>query len=81
MKAAHRGSNHGVRNLATNGIEFALQNHAFAVCGESLEGTGLAVTHTNLNDGTVEGVAQIITKFIIYCSIADKPIIITFQMT
>ena len=58
MKASHRGSNHGVRNLATNGIEFALQNHAFAVCGESLAGTGLAVTHTNLNDGTVEGIAD-----------------------
>ena len=58
MKAAHRGSNHGVRNLATGKIEFALQNHAFAVCGESLEGTDLTVTHTNLNDGTVEGIGQ-----------------------
>ena len=58
MKAAHRGSNHGVRNEKTGKIEFALQNHAFAVCGESLAGTGLTVTHTNLNDGTVEGIAD-----------------------
>ena len=58
MNAGHRGSNHGVKNLATGKIEFALQNHAFAVCGESLTGTGLTVTHTNLNDGTVEGIAD-----------------------
>ena len=58
MKAAHRGANHGVRDVRSGKIEFALQNHAFAVCGESLEGTGLAITHANLNDGTVEGIAD-----------------------
>ena len=58
MKAGHRGSNHGVKNLATGKIEFALQNHAWAVCADSLEGTDLTVTHTNLLDGTVEGVAN-----------------------
>ena len=58
MKAGHRGSNHGVKNLATGKIEFALQNHAYAVCADSLEGTGLTVTHVNLQDGSVEGVAD-----------------------
>ena len=47
-----------MRSEKTGKIEFALQNHAFAVCAESLDGTGLTVTHTNLNDGTVEGVAD-----------------------
>ena len=58
MKAGHRGSNHPIRNEKSGKIEFALQNHAFAVCAESLPGTGLTVTHTNLLDGTVEGIAD-----------------------
>ena len=58
MKSGHRGSNHPIRDLRSGKIEFALQNHAFAVCGESLEGSGLEVTHRNLLDGTVEGVAD-----------------------
>ena len=58
MKAGHRGSNHPIRNEKNGKIEFALQNHAFAVCAESLAGTGLTVTHTNLLDGTVEGIAD-----------------------
>ena len=58
MKNGHRGSNHSIRNEKTGKIEFALQNHAFAVCGESLSGTGLTVTHTNLIDGTVEGIGD-----------------------
>ena len=58
MKAAHRGANHGVRDVRSGKIEFALQNHAFAVCGESLQNTDLTVTHANLNDGTVEGIAD-----------------------
>ena len=58
MKCGHRGSNHPIRNLRTGKIEFALQNHSFAVCAESLEGSGLEVTHLNLLDGTVEGVAD-----------------------
>ena len=58
MKAGHRGSNHPIRNEKSGKIEFALQNHAFAVCAESLAGTGLTVTHTNLLGGTVEGIAD-----------------------
>ena len=58
MKAGHRGSNHPIRNEKSGKIEFALQNHAFAVCADSLTGTGLTVTHTNLLDGTVEGIAD-----------------------
>ncbi|HII68614.1 TPA: carbamoyl phosphate synthase small subunit, partial [Candidatus Woesearchaeota archaeon] len=31
------------------------QNHGFAIEEKSLGGTGLVVTHVNLNDGSVEG--------------------------
>ena len=56
LKFGHRGGNHPVRNLDTGKIEITSQNHSYAVSEESLAGTGLAVTHINLLDGTVEGV-------------------------
>ena len=57
MKFGHRGGNHPVQDLATGKIEMTSQNHGYAVRAESLGGTGLAVTHRNLLDGTVEGAA------------------------
>lgn len=55
LKFGHRGGNHPVKNLLTGKVEITSQNHSYAVDAESLEGTGLAVTHINLLDGTVEG--------------------------
>jgi carbamoyl-phosphate synthase small subunit len=57
LKFGHRGGNHPVMNLATGKVEMTSQNHSYAVRPESLEGTGLVVTHRNLLDGTVEGIA------------------------
>ena len=57
LKFGHRGGNHPVRDLGTGKIEISSQNHSYAVDEKSLSGTGLAVTHRNLLDGTVEGVA------------------------
>lgn len=56
MKFGHRGGNHPVKNLLTGKIEITSQNHGFAVDSNSLEGTGLELTHVNLLDGTAEGV-------------------------
>ena len=56
LKFGHRGGNHPVKNLATGKIEITSQNHSYAVVPESLEGTGLNVTHINLLDDTVEGI-------------------------
>ena len=39
-------------------MEITSQNHGFAVDGESLDPEQVEVTHTNLNDGTVEGLAH-----------------------
>lgn len=57
MKFGHRGGNHPVKNLVTGKIEITSQNHSYAVDRESLVNTGLKVTHLNLLDQTVEGVA------------------------
>ena len=55
LKFGHRGGNHPVKNLDTGKIEITSQNHSYAVDEASLAGTGLAVTHVNLLDHTVEG--------------------------
>ena len=57
LKFGHRGGNHPVRDLTTGRIEITSQNHSYAVDEESLSATPLTVTHRNLLDGTVEGVA------------------------
>jgi len=57
LKFGHRGGNHPVMNLATGKIEITSQNHSYAVEEASMAGTGLAVTHINLLDRTVEGLA------------------------
>ncbi len=55
LKFGHRGANHPVKDVRTGVIAITAQNHGFAVADESLRGA--EVTHLNLNDGTVEGVA------------------------
>ena len=57
LKFGHRGGNHPVKNLATCKIVITAQNHSYAVVPESLENTPLQVTHINLLDNTIEGVA------------------------
>ena len=57
LKFGHRGGNHPVRDVRTGKIEITSQNHSYAVDADSLAGTGLTLTHVNLLDGTVEGVA------------------------
>ena len=56
LKFGHRGGKHPVKNLETGKIDITSQNHSYAVDENSLDGTGLVVTHKNLLDGTVEGV-------------------------
>ena len=58
----HHGANHPVKNLDTQTVEITSQNHGFAVRsgeGDTIPGApGLRLTHVNLYDGTVEGVAH-----------------------
>ena len=55
LKFGHRGGNHPVKNLQSGKVEITSQNHSYAVDADSLQGTGLTVTHLNLLDNTVEG--------------------------
>ena len=58
MPFGHRGGNQPVKDLAGGQVLITSQNHGFAVAGseQGVDGApDLAVTHINLNDGTVEG--------------------------
>ena len=54
LKFGHRGGNHPVREIETGRVHITAQNHGYAVDGDTLP-RELAVSHVNLNDGTVEG--------------------------
>jgi carbamoyl-phosphate synthase small subunit len=54
LKFGHRGANQPVLNHLTEKVEITTQNHGFAVSSESLP-ADMEATHTNLNDGTLEG--------------------------
>jgi carbamoyl-phosphate synthase small subunit len=51
----HHGGNHPVRRLRDGAVEITSQNHNYAVAPGTLEGAD--VTHINLNDGVIEGLA------------------------
>lgn len=57
LKFGHRGCNHPVRELATGRVAITSQNHGYAVDAASVDPRVAVVTHVNLNDGTVEGLA------------------------
>ncbi|HEY4929775.1 MAG TPA: glutamine-hydrolyzing carbamoyl-phosphate synthase small subunit [Acidimicrobiales bacterium] len=52
----HHGGNHPVQRTATGRVEITSQNHNYAVAADSLGAT--EVTHVNLNDGVIEGLAS-----------------------
>lgn len=56
LKFGHRGGNHPVVFLDDGHVEITSQNHGYAVDENSLEGTGLIMTHQALNDKSCEGV-------------------------
>jgi carbamoyl-phosphate synthase small subunit len=57
LKFGHHGGNHPVKDLRTGRVEITAQNHGFAVDVGSLGGRA-ELTHLNLNDHTVEGLAH-----------------------
>ena len=57
LKFGHHGGNQPVMDLTTRKTEITTQNHGFAVDADSLKGAA-KVTHLNLNDNTVEGLAH-----------------------
>ncbi|HEY3303263.1 MAG TPA: glutamine-hydrolyzing carbamoyl-phosphate synthase small subunit [Candidatus Binatia bacterium] len=57
LKFGHHGGNQPVMDLTTRKVEITTQNHGFAVDADSLKDAAV-VTHLNLNDHTVEGLAH-----------------------
>lgn len=56
MKFGHRGANHPVKDMDTGRIMITSQNHGYVVTRDGLP-EGAAITHLNMNDDTVEGMA------------------------
>ena len=57
MHNGHRGINHPVQNLSSGKAEVTSQNHGFGISKEDiLKNNNVEITHTNLNDDTVEGI-------------------------
>jgi carbamoyl-phosphate synthase small subunit len=70
LKFGHRGANHPVKDLTTGKVEVTTQNHGFAVDTESLTGKPVELTHINLNDHTLEGLAPQKASHVL-CSISS----------
>jgi carbamoyl-phosphate synthase small subunit len=59
LKFGHRGGNHSVRDVRTGRVTITSQNHGFEVDAASVPtGSGWEVRLTNLNDGSIEGLAH-----------------------
>ena len=58
LKFGHRGGNQPVKNLDTGKVEITSQNHGFAVDIQTLDQSVVRMTHVNLNDQTLEGIAH-----------------------
>ena len=57
LKFGHRGGNHPVLETATGRVAITAQNHGYAVDPDALA-ADVDVTHINLHDSTVEGLAH-----------------------
>ncbi len=58
MPFGHRGANQPVLELSTKRLYLTTQNHGYVVDAASVP-PDYRVTHTNLNDGSVEGLAHV----------------------
>jgi carbamoyl-phosphate synthase small subunit len=60
LKFGHHGGNQPGQDLATGKVAICAENHGYAVDADSLRAAGepVTITHVNLNDGTVEGLAH-----------------------
>ena len=60
LKFGHHGGNQPGKDLASGKVAICAENHGYAVEAESLRAAGepVTVTHVNLNDDTVEGLAH-----------------------
>jgi carbamoyl-phosphate synthase small subunit len=60
LKFGHHGGNQPGQDVYTRKVSICAENHGYAVDADSLRAAGepVEITHRNLNDGTVEGLAH-----------------------
>jgi carbamoyl-phosphate synthase large subunit len=59
LRFGHHGANHPVKDVRTGLVHVTSQNHEFQVDAGSIPAeSGFVVSHVNLNDGSVEGLAH-----------------------
>jgi carbamoyl-phosphate synthase small subunit len=59
LAVGHHGGNHAVKDLASGRVDIGAHNHEVAVLdAPELASAGYRVSHRDLNDGTVEGLAH-----------------------
>ncbi|HEX7068762.1 MAG TPA: glutamine-hydrolyzing carbamoyl-phosphate synthase small subunit [Candidatus Limnocylindria bacterium] len=60
LAVGHHGGNHAVLEVATGRVDIGAHNHEVEVVDDAaLAAGGYAVSHRDLNDGTVEGLAHV----------------------
>jgi carbamoyl-phosphate synthase small subunit len=60
LAVGHHGGNHAVLEAATGRVDIGAHNHEVEVVDDAaLAAAGYAVSHRDLNDGTVEGLAHV----------------------
>ena len=61
LKFGHHGANQPGKDLHTGRVAICAENHGYAVDADSLKSAGepVEITHVNLNDQTVEGLAHL----------------------
>jgi carbamoyl-phosphate synthase small subunit len=60
LAVGHHGGNHAVLELATRRVDIGAHNHEVEVVdGPALAAAGYRVSHRDLNDGTLEGLAHV----------------------
>ena len=63
MKYGHRGGNHPVKDLATGRVYISSQNHGYAVDTNTVKPEIAVPAFVNVNDGTNEGLSDILHLF------------------
>ncbi|MCM8777130.1 MAG: glutamine-hydrolyzing carbamoyl-phosphate synthase small subunit [Candidatus Omnitrophica bacterium] len=58
LKFGHHGANHPVKDIKTGKVYITVQNHGFCVDINTLRENEVEITHINLNDNTLEGIAH-----------------------
>ncbi|MBU1274915.1 MAG: glutamine-hydrolyzing carbamoyl-phosphate synthase small subunit [Proteobacteria bacterium] len=58
LKFGHRGANQPVMDLKTSKVEITSQNHGFCVDADTIDDPQVVMTHLNINDRTLEGLAH-----------------------